>query len=514
MIVPMKSFRRALLSLCVLVILQVLPASSYAESNAIRIAGVTKCAPINPFLTSSTMSANLLEIVYDRLVEYSTRDGIRPSLAKKWDVASDGKVWTFFLREGVTFHDGSPFTAHDAKAIYDVLRSMERSAYSLGFSNIEKIDVVSDNVLRVTLKKYDSFFPIFLGQVSMFPRKLLETGIDKMPVVGTGPFRLNAFSPEHIELNANTKYFRGRPHLDEIVVDVYPNQRSSLTQLVAGNADLVFLLDMSDYDVFSDVKDIDSTLTSGVLLYSVFLNVVRRELRSKDVRIALNYAIDRRQIVEGVGREFAKQDLGRFAEVMYQYPYDPKRALELLRAEGWKDSNNDSFLDRNGRVLELTLSIIDSDDVSKKTAQIISDNLEAIGIKLKVDVLPSYEALLTKVMSKRDFDLILAPINMNFGIPMSYLLWHSSQIAKGGNFSMYRNALVDRMLDEIRYNLDAVKRGEARERFVAALKDDPPAIPLFVKRTPVLANTKFMGFSSDPFEFFRSLRNVRIKGDR
>ena len=453
-------------------------------------------SPINPLFTTSTISASLLDILYDPLIEYTSADEIKSALAKTWQVSNDGLEWIFDLRHNVIFHDGSKFTAHDVKATYEKLFSIKGSFYTYGFSNVENIDVVSDFKIRIKLKRYDAFFPLFVHLVHIIPAHIAGSKETKMPVIGTGAFRLIHFSPKHIELAANEDYFRGRPRLDKIVVDIYPNQRSCLSMLIAERADMVFLTDIKDYEVFSDVKGMYIASYPVEFTYWMFFNLNDPVLKDKSVRQYLNYAVNKARM-----KEFNK--LGQSDKAsLFNIPYDPKKALSIMR---------DRLKRKN---VELVLGISESDEVSKQIAQFLQDDFENIGMSLKFEVFPSLGELASKGVVKRNFQSMLLPMNMRSGMPQHYLFWHSSQIKKGGNFSGYNNSEVDRLLDEIRYNPDPEKRKIAREHLAKAFEDDPPGIPLFVKRVPALVNSKFVGFSQDPFSFFSSLRSVKIKDDK
>ena len=126
------------------------------------IADIFEASPINPLLTTSTISANLLDLLYDPLIEYTSKGEMGPALAESWEISPDGLVWTFNLRENVKFHNGEQCTAKDVKETYDAAISKGQSFYAQGFSNVENIDVVSEYKVRIRLKKYDAFLPFFL----------------------------------------------------------------------------------------------------------------------------------------------------------------------------------------------------------------------------------------------------------------------------------------------------------------------------------------------------------------
>lgn len=469
----------------------------------LRIADIFTAAPIHPFFTASTISANLLDLIYDPLVGLNRHGEMTPALARSWKISENSLEWSFELARGVTFHDGSPFTAHDVKATLDVLRNLSGSFYSFGLSNVRGVDVVSDHRIRITLERFDSFFPFFLRHIFIVPAHLLKGGMKDLPVVGTGPFRLISFSPEHIKLAANERYFLGKPKLKSITVDKCSSQRACLSKLIANKADLIFLTDAKDYDVFSGIEGIDLLPNAVAWRYVVVFNHRSPLLKDKRIRRALNYAVDR--------SEFASDGID--SDLFYSFSYDPQKAMGIIKDAGWKHGR-DSFLYKNGQKMELTLVLHESDEVSKFNASMLQEFLERLGISLVLKVFPSFKEAISYCLAGNDFDAFVMFMNARSGMPMRYLFWHSSQIERGSNFSSYRNQTVDRLLDEIRYSPEPMIRRDATRKLLAAFGEDPPGIALAVRKVPSLVNSKYKGFSEDPFSFFSSLRSVSVEEDK
>lgn len=473
------------------------------DDYTLRIADILTAAPINPFFTTSTISANLLDLIYDPLVGLNRHGEMMPALAQSWEKSKDGLVWSFKLAHGVTFHDGSSFSAHDVKATLDALRNLSGSFYSFGLSNVKNVEVLSEHDLRITLKRFDSFFPFFLRHIFIVPADLLGRGMKDMPVVGTGPFKLNSFSPTHIELGANEHYFLGKPKLKKIIVDKCSNQRACLSRLMADEADLIFLTDAKDYDVFSGIEGIDLISNAIAWRYVVVFNHRSPIFKDKRIRQALNYAVDRSQL--------ASEKIGE--DLFSSFSYDPRRAMRLIKDAGWK-RGRDSFLYKNAQKMRLTLVLHESDEVSKFNARMLQEFLERLGISVELKVFPSLKDALNYCYAGNDFDAIMMPMNARSGMPVHYLFLHSSLIDRGSNFSGYMNEKVDRLLDKIRYSNDPMIREKAMRELSAAFRDDPPAIVMAVRNVPSLVNSRYKGFSEDPFNFFSSLRSVTVKEDK
>jgi len=493
--------KKLIIFILVLVYCGSVHAAPRAVSNrTLIIADAFRALPIHPLLTSSTISAVLLDLIYDPLIEYRSDGEIQPALARQLEISKDGLEWIFKLNKGVKFHNGKEMTAYDVKATYEALLSLKDSFYSFGFFNVKSIDVTSDYEVHFKLKRFDAFLSFFFRHVFIMPKDIAESKSNNVPVIGTGPFKLTFFSPEHIELAANDKYFKGEPFLKRIVVNIYPNQRKCLAKLIAEEADMTLLTDIRDYDIFANVETVELISYPVEWAYLVVFNLRNPLLAKKDMRKALNLAVNKDRM------HVHETSIISESKLNFTSPYNPVEAIRII-----KDlQKHTKRTGEPGIVLRLTLS--EEDEVAKRMAAFLQANFKSVGIDLQFDVVSSYDKLAEKCFVEKKFDMMLMPSNMRSGIPRHYLFWHSSQIENGSNFSGYNNRDVDRLLDEIRYNPDPQKRREAEIELSKVLSEDPPGIPLFVKGVPALVNTKFVGFSSDPFNFFRSLRNVKVKG--
>ncbi len=493
------------------------PRASEVTRRTLQIADIFKASPINPLHTTSTISANLLDLIYDPLIELTSDGNIESAIAKSWKVSPDGLQWTFYLHDNVRFHDDSPLTADDIKATYEAIRSSKSNFYALGFENIESLDVLSSHAIIIRLRRYDSFLPFFLRHVYIMPRELAENPSPDAPVIGTGAFRLKSFAPEHIELEANESYYRGRPFLDRVVVDIYTNRRKCLTKLIAGGADLVLLVDVVDYDIFKNVESVTLHTPVSTFYYWIAYNIENPVLRSKAMRVALNHAVDRERVGKANDGEpatfFAFERADARDSRAFGFDYAPARSIAMIEAEGWRLGRDNFFHDKNGNLLEVSMTLSEGDDISKRIAQYLQDDFQGIGISLKLEILNSFGDLVKKCFVKRQHITTLIPSNVRAGVPLQYLFLHSSQINGGLNFSGYHSIKVDKALDEIRYNQHPKMRSEAKKRLAKLLCDDPPGIPVLVRRVPALINKKFIGFSADTYNFFSSFRNVRIRED-
>jgi peptide/nickel transport system substrate-binding protein len=474
---------------------------------------------INPITTDSTISADLLDLVFNTLVRLSGDGTVNPELAERWETSSDGTTWTFHLRKGVLFHDGTPLTAEDVKATYDSIRRIERSGYHYSFKSVKSIEVLDPFALKVTLDRADNFFLGNLGEIGIAPKALVEKNDDfkafNQHPVGSGPYRFVSQDDQEIVLEANDHYFAGRPHLDRIIVKVLPNETANINHLIAGNIDMAFLLNPEDYGALSQIGSIHVYDNWYPLLYMLFLNDRNALFADPRVRQALNFAVDKEKLIARVlkGKGEAAGGTVDRGQPSYNasvgpYAYRPAEALRLLKESGWEDRNHDFVLeDKDGRKFEFTALAIDGEELTSKALRIIQQGLSEVGIRMAIRSLP-FDQYLRLMVRERNFEANLFSLVVRSLYDSNFTFWHSSQIQEGMNFSAYQNPTVDRLLEASRFDADPVRRKAAFQDFQKAIHDDPPGIFLFWREMPIAVQARFRGFPERRMESLRDLVNV------
>ena len=496
-----------------MVIIFVIPPLLAADKgDSLIICDSVEPTEINPLTNASTISGNVGQLIFDSLIEYTDTEKMLPALASRWEISEDGKAWTFFLRDDVVFHNGKKMTARDVAATYNAIKSSPGGFFSFGLSNLKALKIINDTTIQFVFNRFDSFLPIFYFLIRILPEELLSSGIEGAKTIGTGPYKLEEFSKERISLKAFENHFRGRPNLDSIQVRIMPSQRACISNLIAGRLDIVFVDDSADIQSILGVPGIQIRDTGMGLLYLLILNQKNPQLRNRDFRMALNYGLDRNYV-----RKYIRQFEGDIIDMSsnsflgadgesYRYTYDPKRAQYLLNKAGYTDNDKDNMIEKNGRDAILNVVMLKGSALTTRVLNLVKSAFENIGIMIKIEEYDMAD-LVKKIFSKK-YDLALIPSAMNDSIRQQYLFWHSRQPQT--NFASYANPEVDRLFDEIRYNKDEQARERAQIELAKAMIDDPPGIPLFVRKTKILVQDRFRGFSSDSNNFFSGLRNVWV----
>jgi peptide/nickel transport system substrate-binding protein len=226
--------------------------------------------------------------------------------------------------------------------------------------------------------------------------------------------------------------------------------------------------------------------------------------KDKRVRQAISYAIDKGEIIDGVLLGLGRVATGPFPPESWaynpnvkSYPYDPRRAKELLSQAGWRDSDGDGWLDKDGRAFEFIILINQGNDARRKTAEIIQSRLKEVGIKVKVRVV-EWTAFINEFVDKKRFEAIILGWSLSRD-PDCYDIWHSSKTKEGEfNFISYRNDQVDRLLLEGRGVFDEDQRKKIYHRLHEILAEDQPCVFLYVPDALPIVHARFRGIELAP----------------
>ncbi len=470
---------------------------------------------INPILTSGSISAILLGIIFDGLIKIDENGEIKPDLAESWEISEDGLEWIFHLRKGVKFHDGVEFTAKDVKFTFDkFIKYRERSAYSSSFKLMDRVTIIDQYAIKIYLLKAS---PSFLSglNVGIIPKHLLEkenleTSKFNYNPIGTGSFKLKSLSDKEIILEANKQYFKGRPYLDGIIVKIFENQKVAWVKLMSGEVDFIYLLDPRKYDITKKVSSIKFYTYLHPYYYFIGLNHENEIFKDKRVRQALNYAVDKEEIINKVLKGQGRICSGTiypnswaYNPNIKPYPYNPEKALRLLKEAGWEDTDNDHILDKNEKKFSFSLYLNEGDDMLMQCALLIQQFLLDIGVEITVEVIPVFNFIAN--LNNKNFESGLMYIISGNEPDNNYIVWHSSQIEEGKNVFSYRNQKVDRLLEEGRTTLNQAKRKEIYYQFQREMLEDPPGIFLFWREELSGIHKRFRGIKIDPMEILRNV---------
>ena len=228
-----------------------------AAKVVLRIGTTQDVDNLNPFMGYSTTAYEVYHLNYDLLVGYRASDGAsEPELADSWSTSPDALTWTFKIHPGVKWQDGQPLTAKDVAFTYNYIIKNQLAAYTSYTTNIKKVVALDDTTAQFILSKPKSdmlrlWVPIVPEHIwSKVPGK--SAGNDYQnnpPIVGSGPFQVvEAKKGEFVRLAANKGYWKGAPHIDEVIFEIYTNQDTMTMDLKAGNIDAAYGLPVAQFN--------------------------------------------------------------------------------------------------------------------------------------------------------------------------------------------------------------------------------------------------------------------------
>lgn len=298
--------------------------------------------------------------IFDTLVEFKPgTTEVQPALAESWEVSSDGLVFTFNLRSGVKFHDGTPFNAEAVEFSFGRQLDENHPYYDHGpwkyfggmgmGSIIDEIVVVNDLTVKFILTAPEAPFVSnlamdFAAIVSPTAVALYDEEFPSNPV-GTGPFKLVSWTKDDsIVFEANKDYWGEGPYLDRLILRVIPDATARYLALKAGEVDVIDFPSAEDLELMAADPNIELIQQAGLNVGYIAMNVDKEPFGDVRIRQAMNYAINREEIIEGVygsAGQVAKNPIPptiwSYNDDIEPYPYDPAKARELLAAAGYPD---------------------------------------------------------------------------------------------------------------------------------------------------------------------------------
>jgi peptide/nickel transport system substrate-binding protein len=348
---------------------------------------------------------------------------------------------------------------------------------------------------------------------SVLPKHLLEgkdikaTPLARKPV-GTGPFVFREWvTGQKIVLASNHDYFEGRPWLDGYIMRIIPDTATMFLELRAGGIDRMGLTPLqytrqTESPLFR--RDFNKYRYLSFTYTFMGYNLLNPMFADKRVRQAIAYAVDKEEIIRGVLLGLGKEATGPYKPGTWacnpnvkRYPYDPGRARQLLAEAGWRDTDGDGVLDRDGRPFAFEILTNQGNEVRAKCAEIIQRRLAEVGIRVKIRIV-EWAAFVNDFINKRKFDVTI----LGWTIPLDpdiYDVWHSSKTGPQElNFISFRNPEVDALIEKGRGTFDQRARKKAYDRIQEILAEEQPYLFLYVPDALPIVSARIRGIEPAP----------------
>lgn len=464
---------------------------------------------LDPALTTDDASSHIVDQIFEGLTDFNpkTLEPI-PAVAEKWEISKDGKVYTFHLRKEAKWSDGSPVTAHDF--VYSWQRVLDpktaaRYAYQLFYvKNGEEINngsikdlnalgarALDDYTLQVELKNPTPYFLSLAAWYTLRPvKKEVVEKFDRRwtrpeNMVSNGYFKLVEWTPQkRVVLEPNPHYWdRKNVHLDKAIFLAVEDRETSLKMFL--NGDIHYMDDPPAVKVPELRKHPEFVDGPELATYYVVINTARAALNQKTLRQSLNYAIDRKRLVQAINRGFASAGLTPSGTAGYNPPpgleFDPKKAKELLLQAGFKDPKEVP-----------TLTLVYNTSENHKMIMEIVQNMwkEHLGISVKLQNM-EWKSLL-KLYTAKDFDIARYGWVGDYNDPNTFLDLHVT--GGGNNHTNWSNPLYDELIQKAQATTNQKERFRYFYEAEKILLDEAPIVPLYTYTRPTMQSKKLRGF--------------------
>ena len=522
----------------------------------------------NPITANESSSEDIYRFLFASLLGYDVpSQQVEPGLADWWTNSADGKTWTFKLRGNLRWSDGAPLTADDVvftwnDVIYNPkIDNVTRDLFILGGQKftVTKLDDLTIRVVTPVI--YAPFLENF-GGVPILPKHILVQSVtngtfasayssatDPSQLVGSGPFRLKEYKTAQYTLLERNPYFfevdsngQRLPYFDDIIFTVVPDLNALALQFLSGESDVDDFVYPYEYDKFKAESAAGkfTLLEPGVGLENSFLwfnentnvnpttgkpcvdPVKLKWFRNARFRQAVSCAIDRDDIVQSIFSGRAVPAYGFvtpgnkkwFDPDIKNFPYDPAKALELLKEIGIEKRNGDDFLtDADGNKIEFVLNTNTENDARKKAALLIQSNLQNLGFKVVFQPI-EFNTLVNKIDVSHDYDCILLGLagggtdpadNMNVLKSSGFThQWFPRETTPSTDWE----ARIDHLMDEQNKTLDYAARKKMFDEVQEILSEQEPMIFTVTPMYYAAIRSDIGNVHATPLSYYRATWNA------
>lgn len=456
------------------------------RGGQVRVAGHQEVSSLSPDDAAPSVHWVMVAQMHNALIEGNEYNVLERALAESYSVTPDGMRYTFRLRRGVRFHDGSELTAEDVKYTYEWYMNPANAAnYAINFKSVDRVETPDRYTVVVRMK--EPFAPFLVTTATTFIHSARYHGrvgerAYKSQPMGTGPFKLREWRPaEFTVVEAFDQHFRGRPNIDVFRQDVVPEASVRTIALRTGASDsATWPLLAEDNLAFEANPNFTVFRTSSTGVNHFPLNNKLPQLSDRRVRQAMMHAIDRQRLINDVfqGTAVIADSIYPpsmrtwFDRSLKTYPYDQARARTLLEEAGWRMGPGNVRV-KDGQRLSFTCAVITGDRARRPQAEIAQQDLAQVGIEMRIVERPV--ATILAQLPKGELDASLFNWTYNSG-PLEPDPSSTLRTGSVRNFAQFSNARMDQLLDQGLREVDVKKR----QRIYSDVQK------IFVEEVPVL----------------------------
>jgi peptide/nickel transport system substrate-binding protein len=444
-------------------------------------------------VAGESAAASVSGNIFNKLLKYDKNLDLEGELAENWQISADQKTITFKLKPNLKWADGKPLTSADVLWTWHaVIDEKTGSPYASDYQLVKKAETPDALTFSVTYEQaYAPALDSWSG-LQILPKHLLEgqdlhtTAFARKPI-GSSYYKLDSWTHgENLRLSRNANAVLGQAKIDHLITRIIPDSSAQFLELMADNIDSMGLDPIKYARIIPARPELQQKLNLYKELGSGYtymgFNLKHKPFDDIRVRKAINYAIDKQEIIDGVylglgidiaspykpGTRWSNPDLK-------PYPYDPAKAKALLKEAGFTP-NKDGILERDGKPFSFEI-ITNQNKEREKSAVLIQRRLKDVGIQVNIRAI-EWASFISRFIKTGDFDVVV--LGWGLGLdPDQYNIWHSSQQAPGQfNFIGYNNPEIDKLLEQGRLELNPDKRMKIYHEFARVLLADSPIVYL------------------------------------
>ncbi len=496
------------------------PLVAQTPPGVLIVGQIAEPKSLDPAAVTAVNDFRILVNVYEGLTRYKSGTlEVEPALATGWTISEDGTEYTFTLRDGVTFHDGTPFNAAAVKFNFDRMLDESHPYHDTGpfplsffFSAVQSTDLVDEMTVKFTLNApYAPFLSNLAYPTGLIvsPAAVAANGMEfgRNPV-GTGPFQFGEWrANEAVVIERNDGYWGDAAATQAVVFRPITDSNTRVAEMLAGGIDLMVEVPPTSLGQFSG-DDFSIAEQAGPHVWFLILNAKEGPFADKRVRQAANYAINKEAIVndvlEGTATVAAGPTPPAFAwaynESLDPYPYDPEKARSLISEAGVEGAELTFYVTEGGSGM--------LDPVPMGTA--IQADLEAVGFDVKIETY-EWNTFLGEVNPGLEGKADMAEMAWMTNDPdtLPYLALRSAAWPEDGGFNSgyYANEAVDKLLEAARTATDQDERARLYREMQAIVQDDAPWVFVANWKQNAVTNDRVENFGLEP-SFLLNLQGV------
>ena len=483
---------------------------------------------LSPLSGSDAYTSAVHEYIFEGLLRNNPDTyAWEPALAVSWEISKDKKHFDFTLREGVKWHDGTPFTAEDVKYSYDVIWTDEWKAvqYRPYYEAIKEVTILAPNKVRFTVG--DDYFQNFdiAATLKILPKHFYTNPENKekfgRELVGTGPYKLSAYAKgQRLTLDKNEAWWGNTVYEKENLIP------KLVLRFVSEDNVALELLKKGDLDFLALRPEGFAKKTNGPIWekrivkvktenktpkgYSfIGFNMENPKFKDRNVRMALSMLFNREMMNEKFEYSLSASATGPiYVQSDYANPdvkpieFNPQGALELLRKSGWSDSDSDGILDKviDGKKVSLSFTIMEPSPEMMKYLTVFKEDARKVGVDVNMKNIEWNSFI--KLLDERNFEAVRLAWSGG-GVDWDpKQVWHSSSANNtGSNFVNYKNPKVDKLIDEARKNYNREERIKMLREVHKLIAEDAPYIFFFNPKYTLYGHSKRMQKPKDTFQY-------------